>query len=125
MKKKTPKKYPAKLAKALAVLCVRDTFLEVIHQGKNVTSKIGDFSDVKIITPDRDINWNDACRITDDEMKKLMQEITNKLYTVLASMDDDEAMSVVFDEGSRRTYQWDDPQLIPKFLAPKEFSDDK
>jgi hypothetical protein len=35
------------LAKAIAVLCVRNTFLEDLHSGITVSSRSGDYSDVK------------------------------------------------------------------------------
>ena len=47
------KKNARDLAKALAVWCVRNTFLETLHAGKTAESRLGDYSDVKVITPTR------------------------------------------------------------------------
>ena len=63
------KKHAENLAKALTLACVRNGFLEELHCGKEVCSKTGDYSDVNVITPDRDIMWKDLSRINDDEMK--------------------------------------------------------
>jgi len=118
MNKKAQKQYSAMLAKALAVLCVRHTFLEDLHSGTGVISKTGDYSDVKVVTSEREIPWNEVSRISDEEMKKLMKQVVNKLYTVLMSLENEEAMQIVFSGGRDYTYHWDDPEFLPKFLAP-------
>ena len=118
MNKKTQQQYSAKLAKAIAVLCVRHTFLEDLHAGKSAISRTGDYSDVKVVTPDRDIPWSELSRISDEEMKKLMKQIVNKLYTVLMSLENDEAMHLVFSGGRDCASHWDDPEFLPNFLKP-------
>ena len=118
MNKKAQKQYSAKLAKALAVLCVRNTFLEKLHGGKTAVSKTGDYSDVKVVTPDREISWNELSRISDEEMKKLMIEVVNKLYTVLMSLENNEAMQIVFESEEDHAYHWNEPEFLTKFLAP-------
>ena len=118
MNKQSQKQYSARLAKALAVLCVRHTSLEDLHAGDPVISKAGDYSDVKVVTPDREIPWNDVSRITQEEMKRLMKQVVNKLYTVLMSLEDEEAMHLVFRGGQDYTYHWDDPEFLPTFLKP-------
>ena len=45
------------LAKAITVLCVRNTFLEDLHSGTSPSSKTGDLSDVKVVTPYGEIPW--------------------------------------------------------------------
>ena len=125
MNKKAQKQYSAKLAKALAVLCVRNTFLEKLHGGKTAVSKTGDYSDVKVVTPDREISWNELSRISDEEMKKLMKEVVNKLYTALMSLENDEAMQIVFKGERDYTARWDEPEFLTKFLAPFVPPDEK
>ena len=73
-----------RIAKSIALDCVRNTFLEDLHAGVFPSSAAGDFSDVKVVTPYGEIPWNDLSRISDEEMKRLMIEIVNKLYTVFA-----------------------------------------
>jgi hypothetical protein len=118
MNTKAQKQYSARLAKALAVLCVRNTFLEDLHAGASVVSKAGDFSDVKVVTPDREIPWNEVSRISQQEMKKLMKQVVDKLYTVLMSLEKEEAMDLVFRRGQECTNHWDDPEFLPTFLKP-------
>ena len=118
MSNKPQQQYSARLAKALAVLCVRNTFLEDLHAGVPVVSKAGDFSDVKVVTPEREIPWNEVSRISQQEMKTLMTQVVNKLYTVLMSLEDEEAMGLVFRRGQDYTQHWDDPEFLPTFLKP-------
>ena len=63
--------------------CVRNTFLEDLHAGTSPSSKTGDFSDVKVVTPYGEIPWNHLSRLSDEEMKKLMKEFVNKVYSML------------------------------------------
>jgi hypothetical protein len=70
----------------------------------------------RVVTPDREIPWNELSRISDDEMKKLMKQIVNKLYTVLMSLENDEAMRLVFSRGRDYASHWDDPEFLPNFL---------
>jgi len=125
MNKNAQKQYSAMLAKAIAVFCVRNTFLEDLHAGASVISKTGDYSDVKVVTPDREIPWNDISRISQEEMKKLMKQVVNKLYTVLMSLEDEEAMHLVFSRGQDYTRHWDDPEFLPNFLKPFVPPDDE
>src|SRR5271163_2427944 len=118
MNKKMQQQYSANLAKAIAVLCVRNTFLEDLHAGTSAISRTGDYSDVKVVTPDREIPWNEVSRISDDEMKKLMKQIVNKLYTVLMSLENEEAMHIVFRGERDYAGHWDDPEFLPNFLKP-------
>ncbi|MCL2163343.1 MAG: hypothetical protein FWH55_02895 [Oscillospiraceae bacterium] len=66
-----------KFAKLLAVEGVRNnTDLEDLHAGVSPSSKTGDFSDVKVITPFGEIEWNHVSRINDEEMRSLMLSVT-------------------------------------------------
>ena len=53
-------------------------------------SKSGDYSDVKVVTPYGEITWRDLSRISDEEMKRLMIEIVDKLYTFLCGQKEPE-----------------------------------
>ena len=72
-----------RLTKLIVLNCVRNTFIEDLHSGTFPSSKTGDYSDVKIVTPFGEIPWNNLSRISDDEMKKLNKEIVNKVFTFL------------------------------------------
>ena len=71
------------LARLITLHCVRNTFIEDLHSGTFPGSKIGDYSDVKVVTPYGEIPWNEISRISDDEMKILNKEVLNKLFTFL------------------------------------------
>jgi len=46
------KRIAAKLAKILAMLCVRNTQLERLHAGLNPITRTGDYSDVFVLDAD-------------------------------------------------------------------------
>ncbi len=73
----------AKFAKLLTFHCVRNTSLEDLHAGIFPSSKTGDYSDVKVVSPYGEIPWNRLSRMSDEEMKPLMEDIVNHLYTFL------------------------------------------
>jgi hypothetical protein len=82
----------ALLAKSIAVLCVRNTFLEDLHSGITPSSVSGDYSDVKVVTPYGEIPWCKLSRLSDDEMKRLMKEIVDKIYTFLCRQEESESV---------------------------------
>ncbi|SFG37261.1 hypothetical protein SAMN05518801_12037 [Novosphingobium sp. CF614] len=77
-----------RLALALVENCLRNSKLEDLHAGTTPGTAVGDFSDVKVVTPFGDIPWNQLSRITDEEMKALMIEVVNKVYTFIIHMED-------------------------------------
>jgi hypothetical protein len=77
-----------RIALALVEQCVRNTRLEDIHAGTVPESLTGDYSDVKVVTPFGEIPWNEVSRISDPEMKALMIEVVNKVYTFISHMED-------------------------------------
>jgi hypothetical protein len=94
----------ARGAKSLVDICVRNTFLEDIHAGTFPGSKTGDYSDVKVVTPYGEIPWSELSRISDDEMKRLMIEIVNRVFTYLSYPDELSKLSVT-------ARKWDQPRL--------------
>ncbi|WP_257556037.1 hypothetical protein [Sphingobium sp. CFD-2] len=73
---------------ALVEQCARNTGLEDLHSGITPDSGTGDYSDVKVVTPYGEIPWANLSRISDEEMKVLMIEVTNKVFTFLMRADD-------------------------------------
>lgn len=113
------KELTARLAKALAVTCVRNTSLADLHAGISLSSKVGDHSDVTVVTPYGEIPWAMVSRINDDEMKPLMKEVVNKVFTVLMHWDDEEFMSALLHWGGRQTARWDEPERLAGFILPE------
>ena len=96
-------------SKILVLNCVRNTFLEDLHQGIFPDSKEGDYSDVKVVSPYGEIPWNKLGRISDEEMKKLMKEIVNKVYTMLRYLETERYEH--FCQLFRVDKSWDDAEI--------------
>ena len=95
---------------------VRNTCIEDLHAGTYPSSKAGDYSDVKIVSPFGEIPWNKASRISDDEMRELMKEVVDKTYTVLRRLHDPAFVERWSRYSSNMTKKWDTPQLFEKWL---------
>jgi hypothetical protein len=72
-----------RIAKFMAQQCFRNTDLERLHCGTTPSSKAGDYSDVKVVTPFGEIPWPELSRLSDAEMKVLMVEVVNRTYSFL------------------------------------------
>ncbi|AXQ69641.1 hypothetical protein HOU03_gp059 [Caulobacter phage CcrSC] len=94
-------------ALSLVLNCVRNTGLEDLHAGISPSTKTGDYSDVKVVTPYGEIAWNDLSRFNNDEMKALMIEIVDRVFTYLSG----ESL-VLFPPDTR----WNHPKLFPEML---------
>lgn len=108
----------ALLAKAIAVLCVRNTFLEDLPSGITPSSQSGAYSDVKVVTPYGEIPWHKLSRLSDDEMKRLMKEIVDKIYTYLCRLEEPESLEAFLRLGDMYASRWDDPRLAEDFVLP-------
>jgi hypothetical protein len=75
-----------RLAKFMAQQCFRNSSIEDIHTGTSPSSATGNFSDVKVISPDSEIPWKKLSRITDEEMMALNKEVVDKCYTFLRAL---------------------------------------
>lgn len=104
------------LANSIALQAFRNP-LEDLHSGITPDTKAGDFSDVKVVTPYGEIPWNRLSRISDNEMKELMIEITNKLFTLLANLDDEKLRFGLMVVSSDDVFRWDRPRIDASFLA--------
>ena len=117
------KRIAAKMAKTLAMMCVRNTGLETLHSGIAPVTHAGDYSDVRVIDADgREIGWNAVSHLDDDQMRALMKEIVNRVFTFYISIDDEEFRARV-DRWARLADRWDEPDSdleCLKLLADKE-----
>ena len=112
------KSLAARLTKAITVLCVRNTFLEDLHSGTSPSTATGDYSDVKVVTPYGEIPWKNLSRLNDEEMKCLMKEIVNKIYTFLCRQEEEAFVDTFVRLGSRYAARWDEPELERDFVIP-------
>lgn len=116
MNRDDEKRIAAKMAKTLAMMCVRNTGLETLHAGVVPVTHTGDYSDVRVIDADgREIAWNDASHLDDDQMRALMKEIVNRLYTFNISIDDPDFRNSV-DRWARIAERWDEPDPDLEFF---------
>ena len=116
MNRDDEKRIAARMAKTLAMMCVRNTGLETLHAGVVPVTQTGDYSDVRVIDADgREIAWNDVSHLDDDQMRALMKEIVNRVYTFYISIDDEEFRDQV-DRWARLTDLWDEPDKDIAFL---------
>jgi hypothetical protein len=100
----------AMLAKAIALFAFRNP-LEHLHGGATPRSETGDYSDVKVVTPDGEIPWSDIKRISEDEMKVLMIDVVSKLFTLLADLDDKSVQARLSSLAYGSTARWDAPEI--------------
>ena len=102
-----------RLAKYIALHCFRNTdVLEDPHSGEVPISESGDYSDVKVITPDREIPWSNLSRLDNREMKALMIEVVNRCDQVLAILFSTPVGDKLIEELGRRDLvpYWSDPE---------------
>lgn len=109
------------LALGLASLCVRNSSLEHLHAGIVPNSPSGDNSDVFVSTPDGNIPWSQVSKITDAEMKQLMLEVVDKIYTVLLRQNDPEFLAKFNSYAARNTRLWDEPKELKDWFNSNRF----
>jgi len=106
----------ASLAKTMAMLCVRNTQLETLHSGKQPVTKTGDWSDVTVVDADGNrIPWTEVSHITDDEMRALMRDIVNRLYTFHLHADDP-VLRTEIERWMVFAAKWDEPEIDTRML---------
>lgn len=103
----------ATFATMLAFHCVRNSALEDLHAGIFPSSKTGDYTDVKVVSPYGEIAWNQVSRISDEEIQRLSEDIVNRLYTFLFYL----LRSGEPDRGMPLPQHWSPPHLEPSIAA--------
>ena len=100
------------LAKAITAYSFRNTeAIEDIHAGTSPVSNTGDFSDVYVVDANgRKIPWNEASRISQVEMKELMQTAVSRVYAVLSHEGDEVFEKDVLGHALAYTRGWDEPK---------------
>ena len=80
-------------------------------------TRTGDYSDVFVLDADgRKIPWAEVSRFDDDQMRALLREIVNRLYTFHVSSDDPDFLAQT-EKWMAVAGKWDEPELDRKFLA--------
>ncbi|RJL07340.1 hypothetical protein D3P06_00970 [Paracoccus aestuarii] len=111
MNRKEEARIAAQLAKAMAMICVRNSMLENLHAGRVPVTRTGDFSDVFVVDAEGNrIPWAEVSRLDDDEMRDLMRQVVNRLYTFQMRFGDPDFQRTV-DRWLRIAAKWDEPEL--------------
>ena len=119
MKEDDEKRVAASLARIMAMLCVRNTQLETLHAGLTPVTRTGDHSDVFVVDADgQRIPWTEISRIDDDELRALMQEIVNRLYTFHLDANDPKLQATI-ERWMGVATKWDKPEIDPKMISAK------
>ena len=117
MNNEAEKRIAAKLAKTMAMLCVRNTQLETIHSGKTPVTRTGDWSDVTVVDADGNrIPWTDVSHISDNQMRGLMRDIVNRLYTFHLFADEPRLQAQV-ERWMAVAGQWDEPEIDQRMIT--------
>lgn len=105
------------LATLLACWGVRNSSLEDLHAGITPSSKIGDFTDVKVVSPYGEIPWARLSRISDAEMKTLMIEVVNRIFTLLHLLETPPGIRIGNGIGGLKLpTTWNEPEFDAEIL---------
>ena len=117
MKRADEARVASRLAKLMAMICVRNTGIEDLHAGTVPVTRTGDYSDVFVIDADgRRIAWSDVSHMDDGGMRDLMRQIVDRLYTFHMHCDDP-VFRDHLDRWLALSGTWDDPKLDEALLS--------
>jgi hypothetical protein len=100
--------WQAALTLALVEKGFRNSGLEELHTGVSPATAVGDYSDVRVVTPYGEISWADLARLDDAEMKALMIEVVDRVFTILRHPE-----PFLAPMGARH---WNPPRLDPAMM---------
>ena len=87
-------------AKLMAQMCVELSRLEKFRQGLCPVTRTGDYSDVVVVDGDgRIIPWQHVARFDAEEVREMMRDIVDKLYTCFLNFENPEFTAL---RGNRR-----------------------
>src|SRR5262249_43831943 len=72
-----------------------------------------DYSDVKVLTPDREIQWNELSRLGEDKMKVLMIDVVDQCYLFLTGLCTPRAADIIEKlKDHDEVPEWNDPEPL-------------
>lgn len=98
------------LARVIAQ-AVRNSELENLHAGMSPSSKTGDYSDVKVVSPYGEIAWNNLSRFDDEEMRVLMLDIEENILGTLMFLHEKKIIKTCDYEKEVIIHSWDNKKL--------------
>jgi ligand-binding SRPBCC domain-containing protein len=74
---------------------------------------VGDYSDVKVVSPFGEISWAKVSRLSDEEMKALMIDVVNHSYAFLSFLFGRHSGGelIEFLKQHDPVPKWDDPEM--------------
>lgn len=113
------KRIASQLAKAMAMICVRNSVLEDLHAGSVPVTRTGDYSDVTVLDADGNrVPWSDVSRFDDGEMRALMRDFVNRLYPFNLKSDDP-ALRAEIERWMDVASKWDEPELDARLIGTR------
>lgn len=114
---KIEKRIAAQMAKSIAMICVRNTFLESLHRKPTPETKTGDWSDVKVIDANgEEYKWTEVSHINDHQMKKFIKQVVNRLYTYYLKAEELDFNTSLKRMMDHAIMNFDEPELDALFL---------
>lgn len=93
---------------------IRNSEIENIHAGKFPSSKTGDYSDVKVVTPYGEIPWNELSRISQKEMGEIKDSFRKSIQSFIIIAKEEYGIEIKIDENS----QW--AKLVKEHILSKK-----
>lgn len=94
-----------------------DSGLEDLHAGIVPITKTGDWSDVTVLDAGGNrILWCDVSRIDDEEMRSLMRDVVNRLYTFQLHAGNP-ALQAELEKWMSVAVKWDEPEVDLRKIA--------
>ena len=102
-----------RLAKFIALHCFRNSVLQDLHAGVLPSSARGDYSDVTVRSPYGEIPWPQVARISDEEMKRLMIDVVDRVYRFLHLLFNEPDGQTLLRDLCERDFQphWQEPRM--------------
>jgi hypothetical protein len=87
--------------------------LEDLHAGTSPSSASGDYSDVTVSSPYGVIPWLKVSRLNDDEMKRFMIDVVDRMYRFIHTLfDEDTGGQILLRLAERDPLpHWNEPTL--------------
>jgi len=117
MKPADEERIAARLAKLMAMICARNTKIEDLHARIVPVAHKSDYQDVFITDAEgRQIPCAEECHLVDVQMRHLMRQIVDRLYTFYLKADD-LGFRDRLDRWLSVSDPWDEPQLDVTFFS--------
>ena len=98
-----------KMVNIITTWSYRNSCIEEYHGGISPTSKTGDYSDVKVVTPYGEIPWKEVSRLNDKEMKRINKCVHDNLFTFILLLSKGHLKVSPFLYASS---EWDDANIV-------------